>query len=62
MSKCSHPTIRRYIREKIEWDGEECLADHTVRGKSSQETACWHCPECGRYVSWQEREKMKDDE
>lgn len=54
--ECIHPTIREAVLEGKEWEGEECLVPHYLED-GSDKPACWSCPDCGAYVSYEERVK-----
>ncbi|MHA2068465.1 MAG: hypothetical protein ACXABY_29225 [Candidatus Thorarchaeota archaeon] len=54
MSECRHDKVRKYVLEELEWDGEECCVGHGF-----ESGPCWVCPECSKYVSYEDRKLME---
>lgn len=51
---CGHEEIRRVVTKGLEWDGEECCVGHLDVPEQ-----CWCCPDCNKYVSYEERQEIK---
>jgi hypothetical protein len=60
---CNHPAIREAVLENKGWIHEECCVGHFFGNleDNNWKPQCWLCPDCGAYVSYEERIAIKID-
>lgn len=60
---CEHPSIRKIMTGELKGGTtmQLCLVAHYF-DDGSIKPPCWRCKDCGRWISFEEREKMKEKE